>query len=80
MINVGEAITLDDGQEYLCFEQVELDGKHYLYLITTNEPNLVRLAEQMGADDDLQIRIIGEKTEKQQLIAALRNKLAQNAE
>ena len=72
MIDPGEGLTLDDGREYLCFERLKLDGKDYLYLITTDEPTEIRFAEQALVDNEPQIRLIGSRAEKLKLIEALK--------
>ena len=73
MLEPGDAIALD-GQEYLCFDQAKLDGKHYLYLITTSEPAEICFAEQTLIDDEPQVRIIGNQTEKNKLFSLLKSK------
>ena len=73
MVESGEAVDID-GIEYLCFGTADVDEKHYLYLITTNEPNEVFFGEQVIKGDDLQIRIIGNRAEKQKLIKLMQEK------
>ena len=73
MIESGEAIVVD-GIEYLCFDKIELDNKQYLYLITTDEPNDVCFGEQIQDENELKVRIIGNKAEKQKLIKAMQDK------
>ena len=74
MINLNDGFVLDDGREYLCFSQIELDGKNYIYLITTEEPIEIRFAEQIDVDGETQIRVIGNRAEKLKLIQAFQAK------
>ena len=73
MVESGEAVVVND-IEYLCFDTTDLDNKHYLYLITTDEPNEIFFAEQIMEGDDLKVRIIGNKAEKTKLIKKMQEK------
>ena len=73
MIESGEAVVVDD-VEYLCFDTADIDGKQYLYLITTDEPNEIQFAEQVTEGDNLKVRIIGNINEKQKLIKLMQEK------
>lgn len=73
MIESGEAVVVDD-VEYLCFDTADIDGKQYLYLITTDEPNEIHFAEQIMEGDNLKVRIIGNLAEKQKLIKIMQEK------
>ena len=74
MINQGEIITLSNDNEYLCFDTTEMDGKHYIYLITTKEPTEVCFAEQAMVDGELDICLIGERKVKMKLASILQQK------
>ena len=41
----GDAIALENNREYLCFDTAELDGKHYVFLISVEEPTDICFAE-----------------------------------
>ena len=73
MAKHNEVIKLDNGEEYFCFERMELDGKEYLYLISMKEPHVVRFAERTKADDGAEIRIIGGREEKVRLVQAFQD-------
>ena len=73
MIEPGEGSALNN-QEYLCFDQAKLDGKHYLYLITTDEPAEICFAEQIVQNDEPQVRLIGNQAEKIKLFKLLQSK------
>ena len=45
MIQEGEAVTLSNGREYICFSTAEENGKDYVYLMTLEKPIEVRFAE-----------------------------------
>lgn len=76
MVTPGNSITLEDGQEYLCIDYAELDGKQYLFLATTTEPIELRFAEQSVIDGAEQIRIVGDHDEKLKLLANFQAKFA----
>lgn len=81
MIEPGEAITLDDNQDYLCADTIQLNDKHYLYLVTVTEPVKVCFAEQIIVNDKPQISVIGNQAEKLKILAALQAQIrAANAQ
>ncbi|MBQ3296815.1 hypothetical protein IJH01_01630 [Candidatus Saccharibacteria bacterium] len=73
LLEVGEVVVLD-GRDFLCFERLELDGKDYLYLISTDDLADICFAEQMMVDGEPQIRTIGNKDTKLKLTAAFQAK------
>ena len=46
MIQEGEAVTLSNGREYICFSTAEENGKNYAYLMTMEKPIEVRFTER----------------------------------
>ena len=74
MIKTGTCITLE-GREYLCFDQAELGGVNYLYLITTEAPTEIVFAETSEVDGEIQARIVGNQDIKQQLFEIIREKI-----
>lgn len=73
MVEIGECVVLD-GREYACFDQTNLDGKEYIYLTAVEEPAAICFAE-VTTGDEPQIRVIGNRDEKQKLLEVLKNKL-----
>lgn len=75
MIGAGEAITLNDGRDYLCADTIQLDDKNYLYLITVSEPVEVCFAEQITTGDNPQIRVVTAREEKARIFTVLQDKI-----
>lgn len=73
MVNQGESIIID-GQEYLCADQITLDGKQYLYLVTASDSIEFCFTEPIEIDGQPQVRIIGDPAEKRQILAAIQAK------
>ena len=78
MMKQGDAIALENKREYLCFDTAELDGKHYVFLISVEEPTDICFAEQVTENDETKIRIIGNREEKLKLAAILQEKAEAN--
>ncbi len=34
MLNKGDLLTLSNGKEYIVINQIQIDGKNYVYLVT----------------------------------------------
>ena len=69
MIQEGEAVTLSNGREYICFSTAEENGKNYAYLMTMEKPIEIRFAEQTMQDDgQLDVRMIQDREEKVRLL------------
>ena len=65
MIEQGEAVTLSNGREYLCFNTAEEDGKNYIYLMTMDDPIEIRFAEQSILENgEHDVRMIQDQDEK----------------
>ena len=75
MVEIGSCIKLG-GREYLCFDQVELDGVRYLYLITTETPTVMVFAETATVDGETQARIVGDQAIKQKLFGMIQEKIS----
>ena len=75
MVEIGECIILEE-REYLCFNQAELDGQSYIFLVTAEEPTEIRFAKQAVIDGKLQIQVIGNRAEKLKLAAILQEQTA----
>ena len=80
MIKPGKGILLEDGQEYVCLETTQLEGKDYIYLVTLEEPYSVCFAEQQLIDGEPQIRIINEKALKEKLFPLFQAKIKQRVD
>ncbi len=78
MIEPGEGIILEDGQEYLCLEKIEFEGKNYVYLTTIEEPYSICFGEEVIIDNEPQIIIIGEKETKLKLLPLFQEKIKNN--
>lgn len=74
MFTSGTIITLED-RDFLCVDQITVDGHNYYYLISTGEPMEVCFAEPATNDDPSQLRIIGNQDEKSKVFSALQAKL-----
>ena len=69
MIQEGEAVTLSNGREYICFSTAEENGKDYVYLMTWEKPIEVRFAEQTMLDNNqLDVRMVQDRDEKAHLL------------
>ena len=76
MAREGYALVLDDGQEYFCVEELEIEGRRYLYLVTTDEPAKMRFAELINNDGEESVRIIGDEQELKRIVKAFQEKMA----
>ena len=68
-LTFGEVAVLEDGKEYICFNETELNGESYVYLMTNSKPLEVRFAKQSINDSgELELEIVEEQDKKEQLL------------
>lgn len=73
---IGQNITLDNGEEYFCFNAIEMNGNNYLFLTSTTEPVKVIFASCEDAENNrLNLRIVNNREEKLQIFKAFKDKL-----
>lgn len=76
-IERGEIVTLGNGREYVCFGRAVAENqKTYLYLMTTTEPIEVCFGEEIITEAGVQVRVLGNKDEKQIALEAFKKNLA----
>lgn len=76
-IERGEIVTLENGREYVCFGRAVAENqKTYLYLMTTTEPIEVCFGEEIITEVGVQVRVLGNKDEKQIALEAFKKNLA----
>ena len=75
LINGIENIELNNGEKYTCFANLDLNGKHYIYLVQPDEPFKICFAEQIIQNDELEIRVVTSRQEKAEVLEAFQKAL-----
>jgi 16S rRNA U1498 N3-methylase RsmE len=75
-IEKGEAITLNDNNDYVVADIVEQGDKRYLYLIN-EETTKMYIAEEIVNGDDLIIQTVGDKDKIAEIIKIVTERLNQ---
>lgn len=74
-LKFGETAVLYDGKEYICFSELEENGRDYVYLVSNFKPLEVLFARQVISNGELELTIIEEQQEKEHLLELFKNKL-----
>ena len=75
-IKFGETIELENGKEYVCFGELMDDGVDYVYLVSNKMPIEVIFAKQTMDEDDIKLRIVTDKDEKQKLLDLFKDNMS----
>lgn len=69
----GGIVTMSNDRSYLIFKTAKtLEGRKYLYLVTTDEPLEMQIAEQVVNGEKYDMRIVTERAEKEVLLQLLK--------
>lgn len=77
-VEMGEIIELENGKEYICFSQLQDEGKDYIFLMSNFKPLEIRFARQFEQDGDIMLEIVNERATKERLLALFKAKHGQN--
>lgn len=88
MIEVGNIVTLENGQEYLLLEELEQDGRHFVYAVRVLEDETPTdeflIFETFTDGEGEYMKVVSEKAVYDQLIEDFKDvvadKLLQNQE
>lgn len=67
MIGFGETVTLDKDREFVCFSNLQYNGKDYVLLMSNGKPLEVRFAQQSDTDAGTQLTFVEDAAERQAL-------------
>jgi len=73
-LQFGETAVLENGKEYVCFSELELNGISYVYLVTNSAPLEVRFAKQIVKEEGIELTIVENPEEKQFLLESFKNR------
>lgn len=76
-LKIGEFLTLDNNQEYVVVEVIEQDGKKYLYLVRSDEEEVL-LAEEKIIDNNITVETLGDKDKIIELTQIILERLKSN--
>lgn len=68
-IQVGEVLVLENQKEFFCIRKVNDGGINYVLLVSNYKPLEVKFAREVIEGETLKITVIGDKQEKQRLLA-----------
>lgn len=67
-LDFGEVAILENGEEYTCFANVELEGKTYAFLMKHTTQTSIKIARQDLVDGRLSLTIIKDETQKKKIL------------
>lgn len=74
-VEKGEIIMLSDNKEYVCLSAFRVEGKKYLYLMTTKEPVEFCFVEETVMENGIKMRMVGSREEKHKLFELLKSQV-----
>lgn len=81
MIEVGNIVTLENGQEYLLLEELDYEGKNYLYAVRTLDDETPTdeylIFESMKENDEEFLKVVSDKELYDALIEEFRIAIAE---
>lgn len=77
MIEIGNIVTLENQKEYLLLEEVELDGRHFVYAVRVLEDetptNEYIIYEAINTPDGEYLKDVNDKNEYDRLVEEFKN-------
>lgn len=73
-LEIGDIAVLNNGKEYICFNELTLNNLNYVYLVSNFKPLEVFFAkENLMANGEIELAIVENKEEKEMLFNLLAN-------
>ena len=70
-LEMGETAVIDDGQEFVCYGNVNFEGKNYAFLVNQKDQKEKLVVEQKQDGNELELEIIEDESLKKQLLDML---------
>lgn len=74
-LKIGENLYLEENREYTVISTIQKNNYDYAYLLTTQEPYIVKFAKVTYKDDNLNLEIVKNQKEKAELLDLFQEKL-----
>lgn len=67
-LEVGEVVTLDNGEEYICFEKIEQEGTTYVFIMSNFTPLKINVAIEEEENGEIKLTYVKDQKKKEELL------------